>query len=167
MHNKDAVEKMIDAYETMLKRVDDVADKTMPAFKQSLDKARETAIELGELTREEADKIAGYVERDMHDAAEFIVETGQDFKDWFSFDVQLIEAKFYDMFASIADQTSLELRELAERAKRASVRHTGEITAPGTLICSSCGEAIHFKKTGRIPPCPKCHATQFKRSAKA
>ncbi len=164
MQDNDPVEKLVSAYETMLKRVDDMADKTMPALRRSLDKARETAIEMNELTREEADRIAGYVERDMKDAAEFIVETGKDFRDWFSFDVQLIETGFYDMFASVADKTSLELRELAERARRASQFHTGEVTGPGTLACSGCGEQLHFKKAGRIPPCPKCHATEFKRA---
>ena len=163
MSSNDPVEKLVDAYETMLKRVDEVADKTMPALKKSLEQARETAIEMGELTREEAEKIAGYVERDMKDAAQFIVDTGQDFRDWFSFDVQLIENKFYDLFASVADQTSLELKDWAERARRASQFHTGEITGPGTLVCTQCGEEIHFKKPGRIPPCPKCHATEFKR----
>jgi len=165
MPNNDAVEKLISAYETMLKRVDEAADKTMPALRKSLEQARETAIELGELTREEAEKISGYVERDMKDAADFIVETGQDFREWFSFDVQMIETKFYDLFASVADQTSLELQALAERARQASKFHTGEITGPGTLECTQCGEQLHFQKTGHIPPCPKCHATEFKRAS--
>jgi len=165
MNNNDPVEKMVAAYETMFKRVNEMSDKATPVLQKSLDQAREMAIELGELTREEAEKVSKYVERDIKDAASFIVETGQDFRDWFSFDVQLIEAKFYDMFASVADQTSLELKALAERARRASLFHTGEVTGPATLVCTKCGEALHFKKTGRVPPCPKCHATEFKRGA--
>ena len=42
--------------------------------------------------------------------------------------------------------------------------HTGEISGPGTLLCVACGTELHLHKTGRIPPCPKCHATQFKRA---
>lgn len=159
----DPVEKMVAAYETMLERVNQFSDKAGPVLKEGIDQARETAVELGELSREEAEKIAAYLERDMKDAAEFIVETGQDFKDWFKFDVQLIEAKLFDMFASVADQTSVELRELAERAKRASRLKTGEITGPGTLECVECGEQLHFDKPGHIPPCPKCRATEYKR----
>jgi len=159
----DPVEKMVSAYETMLNRVSQFSDKAGPVLKDGIDQARETAVELGELSREEAEKIAAYLERDMKDAAEFIVETGQDFKDWFKFDVQLIETKLFDMFASVADQTSIELRELAERAKRASRLHTGEITGPGTLECVKCGEQLHFEKPGHIPPCPKCRATEYKR----
>ena len=41
--------------------------------------------------------------------------------------------------------------------------HTGEVTGAGTLVCDKCGEKLHFHKAGKIPPCPKCHATQFHR----
>lgn len=163
--NNDTVEKMVAAYETMLERVSKFSEKAGPVLGNAIDHARETAVELGELSREEADKIAKYIERDMKDAADFLVETGQDFREWFKFDVQLIEDRLFDMFASVADQTSLELRELAERAKRATRLKTGEITGPGTLECATCGEQLHFKKAGHIPPCPKCRATEYKRIA--
>ncbi|MGD2119882.1 MAG: zinc ribbon-containing protein [Chromatiales bacterium] len=163
-NKNDPVERLVAAYETMLERVNKVTDRARPVLTDAIEHARETAVELGELTREEADKIATYVERDMKDAADFIVETGQDFRDWFKFDVQLIEDRLYEMFASVADQTSLELRNLAERAKRASRLHTGEVTGPGTLVCTACGGELHFKQAGHIPPCPKCQATEFKRA---
>ena len=160
--NNDTVEKMVHAYEIMLERVNKVGDRASPVLGNAIDHARETAVDLGELTREEADKIATYIERDIKDAASFIVETGQDFKDWFRFDVQLVETKIFDMFASVADQTSVELKKFAEMARRAPSR-TGEITGPGTLECTRCGEQLHFKKAGHIPPCPKCRETEFKR----
>ena len=162
--NNDAVEKMVEAYETMLERISKFTGKAGPALGNAIDQARETAVELGELTREEAEKISTYIERDMKDAAEFMVETRQDFQDWFKFDVQLIEARLFDMFASVADQTSIELQQLAERARRASHFTTGEITGPGTLKCTACGELLHFEKAGHIPPCPKCHGTDYQRA---
>lgn len=161
--NDDAVEKMVHAYEVMLERVNDFSDRAAPVLGNAINHARETAVELGELTREEADKVANYIERDIKDAATFIVETGEDFREWFAFDVQLVETKLFDMFASAADQTSLELQKFSEAAKRASYLHTGEITGPGTVACVACGERLNFKKAGHIPPCPKCHTTEFKR----
>jgi len=162
--NDDPVEKLVAAYEKMLERVNKLSDKTTPALNNAIDHARETAVELGELSREEAEKIGVYLERDMKDAADFLVETGQEFKDWFKFDVELIEARLFDMFASVADKTSLELRQLAESGKRKRLLHTGEITGPGTLLCTACGEELHFRKAGHVPPCPKCRATEFKRA---
>ena len=165
--SKDPVDRMVAAYEQMLTRVSEAAEtaesKTLPWLRETLQGARERAVELEELTREEADKVSAYVERDLHDAAQFIADSGQEFRDWVSFDWQLMQSKMLDMFAGMADQTSQALKDFAEQAREASLYHTGEITAPGILECTVCGEQLHFEKTGHIPPCPKCKATAFRR----
>jgi hypothetical protein len=164
---RDPVERLVDAYENMLERVDEMlgrAEKNaLPTLKRSIEHAREKAVEMNELTREEAEKVAAYVERDMKDAAHFLTRTGEEFRDWFRFDIQLIENRLMEMFATVADRTRVELESLAERAREASLYHTGEITGPGTLVCTKCGKELHFHKAGHIPPCPKCHATEYQR----
>lgn len=164
---KDPVDRMVAAYEAMLERVSEAAEnaekKTVPWLRETLNVARDRAVELGELTREEADKVSNYVERDLKDAANFIVDTGQELREWVSFDWRLMQNRMLDMFAGMADQTSEALRGFASQAREASQYRTGEITAPGVLECTVCGEQLHFAKTGRIPPCPKCKATVFRR----
>ena len=166
---RDPVDRLVDAYEAMLERVHEAADnaeqKSVPWMREALADERDKAVELEELTREEAEKVSRYVERDLHEAASFIADTGQEFRDWLSFDWQLMQNRMLDMFAGMADQTSAALKGFAEQARQASLYHTGEITAPGVLECTECGEELHFKKTGRIPPCPKCTATTFKRKS--
>jgi Na+/phosphate symporter len=168
---KDPVERMVDAYERMLEYVDDVIGKaeknTLPTLKKSLDAAREKAVELNELTREEAEKIAAYVERDMKDAAHYLVETGDEFRQWFRFDVKLIEGRLMEMFASVADRTRLELERFANQAREAAVYRTGEITGPGTLVCDQCGKELHFHKAGHIPPCSQCRGTTYRRGTES
>ena len=41
---------------------------------------------------------------------------------------------------------------------------TGEITHGGEFVCTNCEGKIHLKRPGRIPPCPKCSKTEFRRS---
>ena len=41
---------------------------------------------------------------------------------------------------------------------------TGEISHGGEFICTNCEGKIHLKHPGRIPPCPKCSKTEFRRS---
>jgi len=41
---------------------------------------------------------------------------------------------------------------------------TGEITHGGEFFCTNCNSKIHLKQPGRIPPCPKCAKTEFRRS---
>ena len=164
---KDPIDRLVGAYEAMLERVHEAAETgektTVPWLREALANAREKAVQLEELTREEADKVSRYVERDLHEAASYIADTGQEFRDWLTFDWRLMQNRMLDMFAGMADQTSQALRGFAEQARQASQYHTGEITAPGVLECTGCGETLHFEKTGRIPPCPKCNATTFQR----
>jgi hypothetical protein len=164
---RDPIDRMTDAYERMLERVDEMLEKaeknTIPNLKKSIEHARERAVELNELTREEAEKVATYVERDMKDAAHFLLETGEQFREWWRFDVKLIENRLLDMFANVADKTRVELEKLAGEAREASLYHTGEVTGPGTLVCIGCGKELHFHKAGHIPPCPQCHGTRFQR----
>ncbi|WP_177419395.1 zinc ribbon-containing protein [endosymbiont of Lamellibrachia barhami] len=166
--NKNPLDRLTDAYEEILEHVHDAIESTkenaIPGLKDYFDDAKEKAVELGELSREEADKVAGYVERDVKDAAHYLIETGEQLSEWWQFDVHQVEDRMIEMFSRVADQTKLELNKIAERAKEASRYHTGEVTGPGTLICSSCGKEMHFKKTGHIPPCSGCHGTEFRRA---
>ncbi len=163
---KDGVDRLVDAYERMLQYVHDGVERfeegALPVFRERLSRARERMVELGELTREESERVSEYLERDMHDAAKFLSETGEEFTTWLRTDITLIEAKLLDMFSQVADQTSLQLKQLAEQAKRTPYR-TGEITGPGVLVCKGCAHNLHFHKAGHIPPCPKCRGTEFLR----
>jgi Zn finger protein HypA/HybF involved in hydrogenase expression len=142
--------------------IDEAGESTLP---QRIDAARDKAVELGELTREEADKVASYLKRDIEDAATYLSGPSQEFADWLRFDIQLIEERLLEMFLTVADQTKLELMKLQHEADRADAWHTGEIAGIGTLQCFDCGELLHFHATGHIPPCPKCHGTAFRRVA--
>jgi len=168
MTNQTQNEERTHAYNKMLERVKDFAiearDEVTPKLQHGLDAAREKATEMGELSREEAEKIGDYLKRDVYDAAKYLAsEKADELKDWLRFDVQLVEERLADSFALLVDKTTIELQKLADRAREVGEWHTGEITGPGTLVCKECGEHIHFHKTGHIPPCPKCHATVYRR----
>jgi polyhydroxyalkanoate synthesis regulator phasin/ribosomal protein L37E len=160
-------DKLVEAYERMLKQTHESIEKTqaetVPKFREILDKARDNMVELGELTREEAHKVSEYIQRDIEDAANYIAETGQDVRDWWRFDLQLIEQRMMDAFSKVADQTSLQLAQWAETARQLSLYQAGEITGPGTLVCDRCGAETHFVKAGRIPPCADCGGMTFRR----
>jgi NADH pyrophosphatase NudC (nudix superfamily) len=167
-NEQDPFDRLTAAYDRILQEVhealESARENTLPELKEYLRDAREKMVELGELTREEAEKVAGYVERDMKDAATYLLETGEQLSAWWRFDMQQIEQRMVEMFTSVADKTKLELDKFTQRASKSSLYHTGEITGPGTLICTDCGKEMHFKKTGHIPPCSGCKGTVFQRS---
>jgi len=160
-------EKHVHAYERMLERtrefLSEAGEELKPKLQHALDAAVEKTTELGELTREEAEKIAEYLKRDLQSASEYLAsDEAKELKDWLHMDLDLIEARILDALSLLVDPTKVELALLAEQAQLAEW-HTGEITGPGTLVCTHCGEELHFRKPGHIPPCPKCKGTVFRR----
>jgi len=158
-------DNLVPAYQKMLTRVGETQKHSaLETLQQHIDNAIEKAVEFDELTREEAERIGDYLRRDLHDAADFIIDTEQALADWVKFDLELIEERLFEMFSLMVDQTQLELANLAERARQATQWHSGEITGLGTLFCENCNKAQHFHKPDHIPPCPNCGTTQFNRN---
>lgn len=159
-------DKLIDAYHYMLEHTQDnlknALEDGVPQLKKMIDNAVEHTLEFGELTKEEAQKVGGYLRRDLNDASAYMQTTKKELGDWFRFDVGLVEDRIRDWFSTITDSTRSTLDKLAQNAEMAEW-HTGEITSPGTLRCDKCEHDLHFHKVGHIPPCPNCHATQFHR----
>jgi hypothetical protein len=166
----DPVDMVGEAYERMLQRAmadfRKAGEKTGPALHSLIDTARDKAVELEELSREEAERVAVYLKRDLSDAAEFLVDTGEELREWLGFETRLIEGELLGLFMRAADKTTVELLELKEKAREASSYQAGEVTGPGTLQCDACGAKQHFHKARRISPCPACHATVFHRAGR-
>ena len=167
MDSKDAKDKLLNTYHEMLEQVKDLRhtaeEKAIPTLEENLEKAAEKVSELGEMTKEEAEKIGKYIQKDLEQAADYLSENEKQLENLIKNDLEFAELKFAEMFANLADKTRIELDALAERARQVGIWRTGEITNVGILYCQKCGEALHFKKPGHIPPCPKCKGTEFKK----
>jgi NADH pyrophosphatase NudC (nudix superfamily) len=146
------------------KLLHEAGEGARPTLDWLISEARERLDIVEELGREEAEKIGNYLKRDLEDAADYLSSPeANELGEWLKMDLELIEQEALELFASVADQTKLELMALQERARLASEYHTGEITGIGTLFCNNCSQTLHFNKTGHIPPCPQCGHTQFHR----
>jgi len=160
-------DKLVKAYNRMMERVrhslDEAEAKALPSIRQSVEKARETAVELEELSHDEAEKIAYYLKRDIQDAGRHLAETSEELGDWLRFDIDRIEDRLLELFSRVADRTRIEWTELNNELQRDPPYHSGEVTGPGSLYCTSCNEALHFHHTARIPPCPHCQNGTFRR----
>jgi hypothetical protein len=163
-----SIEKHIRAYQHMLERVKDLLQAQARGGKgleQSIEAAKQQAVQRGELTKAEADAVGRFVKRDLREAGRHLATTGQELRAWLGIDLQLMEDWLLDMFAQAADKTKLEWMQLEQNAREATLYHSGEITGPGTLECVACGEVMHFYAVGHIPPCPRCRESVFTRPA--
>lgn len=171
MNNKETSDKLLKTYHHMLNHVKELwhsaEEKAVPTLSENIERAAEKASELGEATKEEVEKLGTYIQRDLEGAGEYLSDyaekNGPQLENWIKDELAFAESQFAEMFATLADKTRLELDALAERARQVGVWHTGEITHVGVLYCKNCHEALHFKKPGHIPPCPKCKETEFKK----
>ncbi len=153
------------AYRHMMDRSREILEnEAQPTLQQAIDTARKTAVELGELTREEADQVAHYVRRDLNDAGEYLSRTGREFREWAQIDLSMAEQGLVDLFVRAADRTRLEFEQFKRELKEGPLYRSGEMTGPGTLACRGCGQTMQFHEPGHIPPCPKCHGTTFRRA---
>jgi hypothetical protein len=156
------------AYERMLHNVrvflHDTTDDLEINLLDAIKSAKEQAVHLGELSKDEAELIGTYLRRDLQDAGEFIKQQRGELADWLRFDTHQIEHRIWEALSQVVDKTTIELQQLQEQAQLRSEWHTGEVTGPGALMCDACGEEIHFHKSGHIPPCPRCHATVYHRA---
>ena len=165
MDQKD-LDKSVHGYTQMLKRVaESVKGHTASAIHSAVHKARDLAIELGELSQEEAEKIAEYLKRDLRDMGEFAHKTGKSLHDWLQFDVLMIEAQLLDLILSVADKTRVEWLQFEHSLPQ--IYQVGEVTGIGSLQCTACGKLQYFYQIMPIQACANCQNTEFKRLVSA
>lgn len=154
-------------YEGLLEQVADnfhkVEKASIPVFHQLIDEAKEEAVKLEKVTRDEGEKLAQWLKQDIHEAAHFLTETGRELEDWLGFESDILKSAALEKLLKTADKATVQMLALKIELARRLTPHTGEVTGAGTLVCDKCGKKLHFHKAGKIPPCPKCHATQFHR----
>ena len=165
-HN-DPIDALGAAYEKMYERTAEnlhtAEEKSGSLLHKLIDEAKDKAVELKELSEDDAAKLADWLKRDLDDTVNYLSETGLELKDWLGFETTLLESAVLDLMLKAADKTTVELLTMKDYARQPHAYHTGEITGPGTLVCDQCSEKLHFHGAGKIPPCPKCHATTFHR----
>ncbi|HRD66368.1 MAG TPA: zinc ribbon-containing protein [Candidatus Competibacter sp.] len=160
-----AYDSMMERVKIRLEELEQAEKAAFPRLSASIEHAAEKAVELGELTREEARLIGGYLKRDLEDAGQYLAATGRDLSAWLQFDLELIEDRLSDFFQRGVDQSRLDLLafETPPAEVDAKLYHRGEVTGPGTLQCGECGELVVFRAPTLIEPCLACKGTVFVR----
>lgn len=146
-------------YEKLAARTADLIEEGKKTFDEALKKAKEELSSAEDFSREQADRLGEYVRRDLKENADKAKEAVKK-----AVEPQRLAAGAQSAFSRILTSAAETLTELAERSEKSLEYKTGEITSPGTLTCKDCEAEMHMTKTSRIPPCPKCHKTIFRKS---
>lgn len=138
--------------------IEGARDLTTDAVDAAIDKAKEELAAANEFSHEQGERLESFLRRDLKTTREHAASLKEGIQPQrVAFGIQSVMAgifaKLGDLFQDWADKVEVRL----------SYR-TGEVCSPGTLTCDECENEIHMTATGRVPPCPKCHATEFRRS---
>lgn len=158
-NDKREEQEEVGLYEKLASRTADLLEEGKKTFDEALKKAKEELSSAGDFSREQADKLGEYVRRDLKENAEKAKEAVIK-----AVEPQRVAVGVQSAFTRILTSAAETLTELAEKSEKALEFKTGEITSPGTLTCKECDAEMHMTKTTRIPPCPKCHKTVFRKS---
>lgn len=167
MSEKDNTEKeWLRQYDALAARFNkvfqDAEAHSREAMKAALDKAKDELIAAKEFSAERGEQLRAYLAQDMEQVLEAARRLGEAAKQ--KLDPKRLEAGALASLAAVLERAGKAMLELGQKAKEPITCKTGGITSAGTLTCQACGEQIHFEKTGRIPPCPKCKGTVFTKS---
>lgn len=159
--------RLLRGYEQMLRRLRSMMDQpdhlTRPRLHDALQSAKQQSVEAGELSSGEAERIGDYLRRDLEQAAHYTASDDQDLAGWLHMDMQLIEDWLLDQFAKATDLTRIEYLNFQHGAPQLEIFSSGEVTGPGALVCSDCGDTLLFEHVDMIPHCPNCGGQEFVR----
>lgn len=157
------IERLVQAYDRLIERVTGTKSQSSETLVQALESAKEKAVHLGEVTRDEAQQVHEFVHRDLYSLGHYLATSGHEVADWLRLETLIHEKEALSRLSMLSEQLKVEYKHLKKVALKLDEWQTGETTGIGTLQCNQCDQLIHFQKTGRVPPCPRCKNNTFKR----
>lgn len=161
--------KALEAYDRMLERVQtrmkELQETSLDTLEEEIEKAVEFEYELEEMTREEADLLGAYLERDLKHLMHFVDETGEGLKEWLQLDISLLEHQLADSLLSVADQTLVDTLELKQKLENDDAGHyiSGEVATAGMFRCLNCSHMRCLTATSHLEPCEACGSHYYER----
>ncbi|HKJ66416.1 MAG TPA: hypothetical protein VKA68_00525 [bacterium] len=164
-HTGDEEERATEAYDHILDNLRGILSSTSELTRQEFDRALRSAgsslDEASEFTRQEIDRAIKAVRKDWQN----LMQAADKQKDTF------LQSESFRQVANTSleflGRLSKSIKDFAnvvdEKVDEQLTYHTGEVAGPGKFVCTECGKAMNFKKSGRIPPCSSCKNTSFRR----
>ncbi len=161
-HQKKNEQEDVSLYEKIISRTEELLVSGRKNLDEALKKAGDELSSAGNFTRERAEKVSAFVKRDIQHTFDGAGKGKDSVKQ--AVDPKRVAAGAQSIFSRILSNAAETLTDWAKKTEQQLEYKTGEITSPGTLTCKECGEEIQMKKTAKIPPCPKCHHTVYRKS---
>jgi len=137
-------------------------DKSGAWIDEALEKAADQLEEAGEFTKQEGLRAREFLRKDLEATKIDFEKASKATKA--ALDPSRAGAGFADLASHLFDSLGDTFKKWAAKSEETLSFRTGQVTGPGTLTCKACGTELHLDDTSRIPPCPKCHKTDYRKS---
>ena len=153
-------------YERLAEKAREIFEKSKETsvrwIDEALDKAAAQLEDAGEFTKEEGRRAREFLRKDLEATKADFEKASQVTKA--AVDPSRAGAGFTNLASHLFDSLGDTFKKWAAKSEESLGFHTGQITGPGTLTCKACGTELHLEGASRIPPCPKCHKTDYRKS---
>lgn len=149
-------------YQKLAGQAAEILQDGRKGLEDALKKAGDEVSSGGEYTREQAEKIAGYLRRDLSEVGKKAQQARDSVLN--AVEPHRVAAGVQSGLSRLLGTAADLLNDVVGKSEHVLEFKTGEVTSPGTLTCKECGKEMHFKSTVKIPPCPHCHKTVFRKS---
>ena len=137
-------------------------EKSMEWLHHAVDVSADQLEKAGDFSKEEGERARRFLKRDLA-ATQMDFTRARD-----SFNRGLSPSRISGGFLGLASHLFGNMGDLfqgwATKSEDVLAFKTGEVSGPGKLTCTDCGTELNLERSSRIPPCPKCHKTAFRKS---
>lgn len=137
-------------------------EKSSEAMEKAMDAARHQLTTASEFSSEQGELFKKYMQRDLAQTEQDMHTLSQGSKEYLH--PARLGAGALSSLARMLESAGSAMQSWSQKAEDALHFSTGEITTAGTLTCIKCNNTLQLKRTSRIPPCPSCSGTQFRKA---
>ena len=159
----------LSAYERLRQEVKKVLDQSLDALNsekinQAIEHGQKVLKDTGEHTQEQVNKLAKNLRKDLLSTFKAVEPPVKEFTESAGGLFDLWRDKSGVILTDLARAVGDWSHQFSDKLDDMLRYHSGEMTHGGTFVCENCGQTMNLKKPAHLPPCPKCHKTEFRRA---
>lgn len=136
-------------------------EKSREAMDKAIDTARSQLSLAGDFSAEQGDLFKQYMRRDLAQTEKDMRTLSQE--TWERLHPARLGAVALSSLARMLEVAGSTIQSWSHKADDALSYSTGDITTAGTMTCVECGQILKLRRSSRIPPCPSCSETHFRK----
>jgi hypothetical protein len=137
-------------------------EKSMEWLHTAVDASAVQLEKSGDFTKEEGERAGRFLKRDLAATRVDLARARNSINK--GLDPSRVSAGYIGLASHLFGRMGDVFQGWASKSEESLNFNTGEVSGPGKLTCNDCGTELNLERSSRIPPCPKCHKTDFRKS---